>query len=65
MKLSQILVFLIFPLLLNAQNAFPKIDPNNITIVRDIWGVPHIYGHTDEEAAYGLAWAHSEDDFHT
>lgn len=40
-----------------------QIKPENITIVRDTFGVPHIYGHTDAEAAYGLAWAHSEDDF--
>ena len=26
---------------------------------------PHIYGKTDKEAAFGLAWAHSEDDFET
>lgn len=39
------------------------INPENITIVRDAYGVPHIYGKTDAEAAYGLAWAHAEDDF--
>ncbi len=33
------------------------------TIIRDEWGVPHIYGDTDADAAYGLAWAHCEDDF--
>ncbi|MFN8323052.1 MAG: penicillin acylase family protein [Chitinophagales bacterium] len=40
-----------------------QINRENITIVRDSFGVPHIYGKTDAEAAYGLAWAHSEDDF--
>src|SRR3954463_8224476 len=44
-------------------DAFAQINPANITIARDSFGVPHIYGHTDAEAAYGLAWAHSEDDF--
>lgn len=44
---------------LTAQN----INPNNIEIVRDKWGVPHIFAKTDAEAAYGLAWAHAEDDF--
>lgn len=34
-------------------------------IVRDGFGVPHINGKTDADAAYGLAWAHSEDDFGT
>jgi len=32
-------------------------------ITRDIWGVPHIYGETDADAAFGLAYAHAEDDF--
>ncbi len=42
-----------------------QINPNNITIVRDGYGVPHIYAATDAEVAYGLAWAHAEDDFNT
>jgi acyl-homoserine-lactone acylase len=40
-----------------------KIDPQRITIHRDKWGVPHIFAPTDAEAAYGLGWAHCEDDF--
>jgi acyl-homoserine-lactone acylase len=52
------LAFCFLSLSLSAQ-----INPQNITIVRDSFGVPHIYGKTDAEAAYGLAWAHSEDDF--
>lgn len=39
------------------------IDPQNVTIIRDSLGVPHIFGKTDADAAYGLAYAHSEDDF--
>ena len=46
-------------------NVFGQINTSNITIVRDKWGVPHIYGLNDKEAAYGLAWAHAEDDFET
>lgn len=34
-------------------------------IVRDDFGVPHIYGERDVDVAYGVAWAHSEDDFAT
>ena len=34
-------------------------------IVRDEWGVPHIYGRTDADTAYGVAIAHAEDDFFT
>ena len=37
----------------------------NVTIHRDSWGVPHIYGQTDNDAAFGLAYAHAEDDFDT
>lgn len=43
----------------------PFIDPSKIDIVRDSFGVPHIFGKTDPEVAYGLAWAHAEDDFET
>lgn len=39
-----------------------QIDPKNITIARDSFGVPHIFAKTDPEVAYGLAWAHAEDD---
>lgn len=34
-------------------------------VVRDEFGVPHIFGKTDADASYGLAYAHSEDDFST
>ena len=44
---------------------YAQVDPNNIEIVRDKWGVPHIYGKTDKETAFGLAWANSEDNFKT
>ena len=37
----------------------------DVTIYRDIWGVPHIYGEKDTDAAFGLAFAHAEDDFTT
>ena len=31
-------------------------------ISRDIWGVPHISGERDADVAFGLAFAHAEDD---
>ena len=34
-------------------------------ITRDAYGVPHIHGKTDADTAFGIAWAHSEDDFST
>ncbi|MEZ4902113.1 MAG: penicillin acylase family protein [Spirosomataceae bacterium] len=42
-----------------------QFDPDKIDIVRDKYGVPHIFAKTDPEVAFGLAWAHSEDDFAT
>ena len=33
-----------------------------VKILRDNWGVPHIYGKTDADTAFGLAYAHAEDD---
>lgn len=42
-----------------------QINPKNIDIVRDQWGVPHIFAKTDAEVAYGFGWATCEDDFKT
>lgn len=39
------------------------INPNDVTIARDNYGVPHIFGKTDADVAYGLAWANAEDAF--
>ena len=55
----------IFYLLIVTSISYSQINPNNIEIVRDQFGVPHIYAQTDAEVAYGLAWANSEDDFTT
>lgn len=51
--------------LLMALNGFTQtpINPKNIDIVRDSFGVPHIFAPTDAEVAYGLAWAEAEDEF--
>ena len=43
----------------------PIIRTEQINIARDSFGVPHIFAPTDPEVAYGLAWAHAEDDFAT
>jgi acyl-homoserine lactone acylase PvdQ len=34
-----------------------------ITIIRDDWGIPHIYGKTDADAVFGMLYAQCEDDF--
>ena len=55
--------FLVF--LLVAFKASAQISPTNITIARDSFGIPHVFAKTDAEVAYGIAWAHAEDDFET
>jgi acyl-homoserine-lactone acylase len=66
--LQQILgfiVLIVMALTTKAQNTSPVIHTEKITIARDSFGVPHIFAPTDPEVAYGLAWAHAEDDFTT
>lgn len=62
--LSSFTIHLLIALLLSLSSA-AQINPNNITIARDSFGVPHIFAPTDPEVSYGLAWAHAEDDFAT
>ncbi|WP_439107934.1 acylase [Congregibacter sp.] len=37
----------------------------DVRIIRDEYGVPHIYGVSDADTAFGLAYAQAEDDFAT
>lgn len=37
----------------------------DVRILRDEYGVPHVYGARDADVAYGLGFAHAEDDFLT
>src|ERR1700737_243079 len=34
-----------------------------VTIIRDDWGIAHIYGKTDANVVFGLMYAQAEDDF--
>ena len=43
----------------------PPAHRYDTVIARDRWGVPHIFGRTDPDVAYGVAYAHAEDDFAT
>jgi acyl-homoserine-lactone acylase len=45
------------------QASAPPARQYDVQIARDEFGVPHINGKTDADAAYGLAYAHAEDDF--
>jgi acyl-homoserine-lactone acylase len=53
-----------------APSAAPQLDAArwkahaaNVTIVRDTWGVPHVYGKTDADTVFGVIYAQAEDDF--
>ena len=62
-------LILLFPLQLFAQ-PFSKKEiatwqkqAANVTIIRDNYGIPHVYGKTDADAVFGLLYAQCEDDF--
>src|SRR6476646_4481629 len=35
----------------------------NVTIIRDDWGIAHVYGKTDADTVFGAIYAQAEDDF--
>ncbi|MCA9215533.1 MAG: penicillin acylase family protein [Planctomycetales bacterium] len=41
----------------------PKVLAKQVTIHRDAWGVPHVFGPTDESVIFGMGYAQSEDYF--
>ena len=47
----------------NMEVAAWEAQAQNVTIIRDDWGVPHIYGETDADAVFGMIYAQAEDDF--
>jgi len=70
-RISQITLLLVSILLL-AGCARQGVDPElerlqaraeTVTIIRDDFGVPHIYAKTDADAVFGMLYAQSEDDF--
>ncbi len=54
-------LFICFSISVTAQT----INPADIDIVRDKYGVPYIFAKTNAEAAYGMAWAQCEENFKT
>jgi acyl-homoserine-lactone acylase len=40
-----------------------KAETQRVTIIRDTWGLPHIYGKTDADAVFGLLYAQCEENF--
>lgn len=68
MKILRAGLLLFFPFLIfSCENSYDPSgwDSSQVQIARDEFGVPHIFGKTDADVVYGLAWAHAEDDFET
>jgi acyl-homoserine lactone acylase PvdQ len=67
--MKKMLLFFLLPLHQCAQPLSSKEiqgwedQAKNVTIVRDNWGIPHVYGKTDADAVFGLMYAQCEDDF--
>ncbi|APQ16969.1 acylase [Maribacter hydrothermalis] len=67
----RIIYLLVFVLVLSCKTEKPnnpevdkwEAQAANIEIIRDDFGVPHIYGKTDADAVFGLLYAQCEDDF--
>jgi acyl-homoserine lactone acylase PvdQ len=38
-------------------------EARSVTIIRDDWGIAHIYGKTDADTVFGAVYAQAEDDF--
>ncbi|MBO2009484.1 penicillin acylase family protein [Hymenobacter negativus] len=69
MRLYLLLVLLLASLTAGAQKFTPtelarwQQQARQVRIVRDTYGVPHIYGPTDADVVFGLLYAQCEDDF--
>jgi acyl-homoserine-lactone acylase len=69
MKRIVLLFLSVLPFLAVAQPFSPseiskwKQQAQNVTIIRDNRGIPHIYGKTDDDAVFGLLFAQCEDDY--
>jgi acyl-homoserine-lactone acylase len=68
MKQFTIALLFYMPAILLAQSTTATINnwqqqAQRVTIIRDNWGIPHVYGKTDADAVFGLLYAQCEDDF--
>jgi acyl-homoserine-lactone acylase len=69
MKKQIFIALVLFPLFTVAQK-YSSIEitrfeheASRVTIIRDNWGVPHIYGKTDVDVVFGLMYTQCEDNF--
>jgi acyl-homoserine-lactone acylase len=63
--IAALAAYIFWPVQVDLAHLAVPSDRYDVRILRDSWGVPHIFGQTDADAAYGLAYAHAEDDFLT
>jgi acyl-homoserine-lactone acylase len=47
----------------SAERARMQAAARRVTILRDKWGIPHVFGKTDADAVFGMLFAQAEDDF--
>jgi acyl-homoserine lactone acylase PvdQ len=47
----------------NAESVRWEQEARNVTIIRDDWGIAHVYGKTDADTVFGAVYAQAEDDF--
>jgi acyl-homoserine-lactone acylase len=38
-------------------------EARSVTVIRDNWGIAHVYGKTDADAVFGMVYTQAEDDF--
>lgn len=50
---------------INENEIFDAASKYDARIIRDTYGVPHIFGETDADATFGFGYAHAEDDWET
>ena len=58
-------IYIFWPVQVDLSQLAHDGDGHDVEILRDTWGVPHIFGISDADAAFGLAFANAEDDFLT
>jgi acyl-homoserine-lactone acylase len=47
----------------SSERARMRAQARRVTILRDKWGIPHVFGKTDADAVFGTLYAQAEDDF--
>src|SRR5262245_23937219 len=73
-RMKKLILFFVFAIALQLSSSASTSGQNsdlqrweklarNVTIVRDDWGIAHVYGKTDADAVFGAIYAQAEDDF--